>query len=247
MKIPDGSFVAESGKPIPEALKEYGQNFRGCIHVYKAEDGRVGEGFILIEDGSVIASAYNMMGITLYQMSALQRMMSLRDVRLKIYSYSDKDSAKLLELYPDSSIDGVSKKEPSGGVSEEPATVVSEADDGSEIRTIPYETLLSAVVQMPGVMAAALVVDGFPIYQEGEQVDFEHIAVATEDMVRSGTRISTELQLGTTEQIILETPDHKVVISPINDMFLCVLTGADANLGLVRLSIKNAQRNMREQ
>jgi len=95
------------------------------------------------------------------------------------------------------------------------------------------------------VIATALVADGLPVYQQGEQLDFDHIAVATEDMVRSGARIATELQLGVTDEIILETQSHKVVIAPINDMFLCVLTEANANLGLLRLSIKNAQISMR--
>ncbi len=107
--------------------------------------------------------------------------------------------------------------------------------------------MLSTVLLLPGVVAAALVADGFPIFQKGEQqVDFEHIAVATEDIVRSGTRIATELQLGSAEQIILETPEYKVIIAPIDDMFLCVLAKADGNLGLVRLSIKNVQNTVRD-
>ncbi len=115
-----------------------------------------------------------------------------------------------------------------------------------EPEPISYDVLLSTVAELPGVIAAALVLDGLPIYQQGQQVDFEHIAVATEDMVRSGTKIATELQLGSAEQIILETPSNKAVIAPIDDMFLCVLTTADANLGLVRLSIQNAQNSMRD-
>lgn len=242
MKIPDGKFIAETEKPIPEALKEYGQDFRGCIYVRHNENGRSGEGFIIIEDGNVLASAYMTMGITLYQLNALERMMSLDEVKLRVYTYTDKDKAQVLAGYPDSVIGGVPIK-----------TDEREPEDADEIPaelepiSIPYDMLLSTVAQLPGIIAVALVADGFPVYQQGQQVDFEHIAVATEDMVRLGTRISTELQLGTVDEIILETPSSKVVIAPINDMFLCVLTAADTNLGLVRLSIKNAQNNMRGQ
>lgn len=253
MRLPQGNFIAETKKPIPDVLREYSKNFDGCIHVYRAEDGRVSEGFILIEDGNVLASAYNMLGtITLYQMNALERMLALVDARLKVYSYSDKDKAQLLEYYPDSVIVDQAKKHGAGIVQSGPAEVSDgrmQAHDAGpqERQVVPYESMLSTVLMLPGVVAAALVVDGFPVYQQGEQqVDFEHIAVATEDMVRSGTRIATELQLGSTEQIILETPNYKAIIAPINDMFLCVLAKADANLGLVRLSIRNVQNSVRD-
>lgn len=244
MKLPYGNFIAETKKPIPDVLSEYSHGFRGCIHVLRAEDGRASEGFILIEDGNVLASAYNLLStITLYQMNALERMMALKDTQLKIYTYSEKDKSQLLELYPDAIIVGQGKKD------EKPEEPAARADtyEAQEKQAAPYESMLSTVLLLPGVVATALVADGFPIYQKGEQqVDFEHIAVATEDMVRSGTRIATELQLGSTEQIILETPDYKAIIAPIDDMFLCVLAKADANLGLVRLSIKNVQNNLRD-
>lgn len=236
MKIPDGSFVAETDRPLPEVLKDYGHDFRGCIRVEKGENGRSSEGFILMEDGNVLASAFATLGITLYQMNALDRMMSLKNVRLKVYSYSEEEKSKVFDTYPDSVIGDLPQK----------TEVLEEAPAVPEPRRISYDVLLSTVTQLPGVIAAALVLDGLPIYQQGQQVDFEHIAVATEDMVRSGTKIATELQLGSAEQIILETLSNKVVIAPINDMFLCVLTVADTNLGLVRLSVKNAQNSMRD-
>jgi predicted regulator of Ras-like GTPase activity (Roadblock/LC7/MglB family) len=236
LKIPDGSFVAETDSPLPEVLKDYGHDFRGCIRVEKGENSRPSQGFILMEDGNVLASAFATLGITLYQMNALDRMMSLKDARLKIYSYSEEEKSMVFDTYPDSVIGDLPQK----------TDVIEEAPAAPEPSRISYDVLLSTVTQLPGVMAAAMVLDGLPIYQQGQHVDFEHIAVATEDMVRSGTKIATELQLGSAEQIILETPSNKVVIAPINDMFLCVLTAAEANLGLIRLSIKNAQNSMRD-
>jgi predicted regulator of Ras-like GTPase activity (Roadblock/LC7/MglB family) len=236
LKIPDGSFVAETDRPLPEVLKDYGHDFRGCIRVEKGENSRSSEGFIIMEDGNVLASAFATLGITLYQMNALDRMMSLKDVRLKVYSYSEDEKSEVFDTYPDSVIGDLPQK----------TEASEEASSAPEPARISYDILLTTVTQLPGVIAAALVLDGLPIYQQGQHVDFEHIAVATEDMVRSGKKIATELQLGSAEQIILETPSNKVVIAPINDMFLCVLTAADANLGLIRLSIKNAQNSMRD-
>jgi predicted regulator of Ras-like GTPase activity (Roadblock/LC7/MglB family) len=236
LRIPDGSLVAETASPLPAVLKDYGHDFRGCIRVEKGENARSSEGFILMEDGNVLASAFATMGITLYQLNALDRMMSLKGVRLRVYSYSEEEKSRVLEAYPDSVI---------GDLPQKIVTEEEEEPPVPEQAEISYDVLLSTVTQLPGVTAAALVLDGLPIYQQGQQVDFEHIAVATEDMVRSGTKIATELQLGNAEQIILETPSNKVVIVPISDMFLCVLTTSDTNLGLVRLSIKNAQNSMR--
>ncbi|HTY91963.1 MAG TPA: roadblock/LC7 domain-containing protein [Methanocella sp.] len=241
MKIPEGKLIAEAVKPVPEALKDYGHDFRGCIHIRQGEDGRASEGFILIEDGNVLASAFMTLGITLYQMNALDRIMMLREPSLKVYAYSDEDKTQIFRDYPDSVIGDLPPD-----VEPQP-DAADETPAGPEDKRIPYDVLLATVIQLPGVIAAALVVDGLPIYQQGQNTDFEHIAVATEDMVRSGTKIATELQLGSAEQIILESPSNKVIIAPINDMFLCVLTSSDTNLGLVRLSIRNAQNNMRDQ
>jgi len=241
VKIPEGSFVAETEESIPVVLKKYGHDFRGCIHLTHGENGKGSEGFILVEDGNVLASAYSTLGIMLYQMNALDRMISSKDVRLTVHSYSEDEKYLVLEKYPDAAIGDV----PPRPEAEKPAADKPEAE--AEGERISYDLLLSAVVQLPGVIATALVADGLPVYQQGEQIDFDHIAVATEDMVRSGARIASELQLGITDEIILETPSNKVVIAPINDMFLCVLTEANANLGLLRLSIKNAQNNTRDQ
>ncbi len=239
MKIPDGKLIAETVKPVPEALKEYAHDFRGCISIRQGEKGMASEGFIIVEDGNVLASAFSMMGIMLYQMNALDRMMMLKSPTVKVYAYGEEEKAQVFSGYPDSVIGGLPYvPEANTGEVEAPAA--------PEPKRISYDVLLATVIRLPGVVAAALVVDGLPIYQQGQQVDFEHIAGATEDMVRSGARIAGELQLGSADQIILETPSNKVVIAPLNDMFLCVLTSADANLGLVRLSIRNAQNHMRE-
>jgi predicted regulator of Ras-like GTPase activity (Roadblock/LC7/MglB family) len=240
VKIPEGSFVAETEESIPVVLKKYGHDFRGCIRLTQGENGKGSEGFILVEDGNVLASAYSTLGIVLYQMNALDRMISRKDARLAVYAYSEDDKYQVLERYPDAVIGDV----PPRSEAEKPAVEKPQAE--SEGERISYDLLLSAVVQLPGVIATALVADGLPVYQQGEKIDFDHIAVTTEDMVRSGARIASELQLGITDEIILETPSNKVVIAPINDMFLCVLTEADANLGLLRLSIKNAQNNTRD-
>ncbi|MCD1295938.1 distant relative of homeotic protein bithoraxoid [Methanocella sp. CWC-04] len=243
MKLPNGNFIAESKKPVPEVIREYSRDFKGFIKVYKAEGTRMSDGFILLEDGNITASAYSVQNIKLYQMNALERMMTLTDTVSEIYSCNDVEVDLIVRTYPESLIksDIQKKTEELRSIMEEESRESSSAK-GEGL----FDMLLSNISSAPGVTATALVADGFPIFQNGSHVDFEHIAVATEDMVRAGMKITEELQLGKTDQIILETPQYKVVIAPISDMFLCVLAGKDVNLGLVRLMIKNAQMNVKD-
>lgn len=229
MKLPKGVFIDGSQKPLADVLRERSQGFKGLIHVYK--DGGSGEGFMLVEDGNVLASAYTMMGITFYQLNALERMMSLGDVSSEIYSYDDNDRKALLHSFPDSLITDGAEKPPEI----KPQKVSPPTAPGR------FDMLLSSIVSQEGVTAAALVADGFPVYQAGKHVDFEHVAVTTEDMIRAGARIASELQLGVTGQIILETSQNKVIIAQVEDMLLCVLARPEVSLGMVRLIIKNAQ------
>jgi predicted regulator of Ras-like GTPase activity (Roadblock/LC7/MglB family) len=71
--------------------------------------------------------------------------------------------------------------------------------------------------------------------------DFEHVAASAEDFMRSGVRIAEELQAGPLEQMILETAENKFIIAPCGDLFLCVFTTPDAQLGLIRVVLRSIQ------
>lgn len=244
MKLPTGTRLAESEASVADLLKQYGLNFKGSINVHSASHGLGGDGFILMDNGTVLAAAYSMLRITLYQFSAIDRMMALPGVRSEIVSLTDEDIRKVMTENQHAAIvsaDGAREESESAAVADVPATPAA-APSPEKAGPGGYEQLISAFTAIPGVIGSALVAEGFPVYQQGSDVDFEHVAAATEDMVRAGTRIAGELQLGQTGQIILETPEYKVIIAPINDMFLCVLARTDTNLGLIRLNIRNAQR-----
>ena len=233
MNLQDGSRVAESTAPIADLLKDFGQGFKGCIYVYRPEPGPGSEGFILIADGKVLAAMLSSQGINLYRLDALHRMMSLEGIRSKIVELTDGQIQTAITEAPDAAI------------------IAESAAQGKQPQPVPkekaeYDHILSLVTSLPGVAAAAFVADGLPVFQQGN-ADFEHIAAATEDMVRTGGRIAGELQLGAAEQIIIETPGYKVIIAPVSDMFLCVLARRETNLGLIRLNIRNMQENYRLQ
>jgi len=219
--------VAESEASVADLLKDYGQQFKGCIYVYRHEQGPGSAGFILLDNGTVLAASLASQGINLYQLNALHRMMTLEGVRSKIVELSDDEIRTIIMEAPGAAVNvtpGAPKKQT-------PLIAKEKAE---------YDYILSLLTSLPGVLAAALVADGLPVFQHGE-ADFEHIAAATEDMVRAGSRITRELQLGATDEIILETPGYKAIIAPVSDMFLCVLAKGDTNLGLIRLNIRNTQ------
>jgi predicted regulator of Ras-like GTPase activity (Roadblock/LC7/MglB family) len=233
VKLPEGRQMTESTATVADLLKEFGQQFKGCIFVHRPEQGPGSEGFILMDNGTVLAAALSTQGINLYQLNALHRMMTLEGIRSRVVEMTDDEIRAAIGDVPMAAIN------PATGARGRPAApIVKEKAE--------YDHILPMITALPGVLASALVADGLPVFQHGD-ADFEHIAAATEDIVRAGSRITGELQLGATDQIILETPGYKVIIAPVSDMFLCVLTRCETNLGLIRLNIRNMQTRYRSQ
>jgi len=231
--LPEGRQVTASTATLADLLKAYGQKFKGCILVHRAEQGPASDGFVLMDNGTVLAAAFSSQGINLYQLNALHRMMTLESIESKVVTLTDEEIQAAIRDAPGAAINAAAGRPGNPAAPGRPAAPI--AREKSE-----YDRILPMITALPGVLASALVADGLPVFQHGD-ADFEHIAAATEDMVRAGSRIAGELQLGGTEQIILETPGYKVIIAPVSDMFLCVLTRCDANLGLIRLNIRNMQ------
>jgi predicted regulator of Ras-like GTPase activity (Roadblock/LC7/MglB family) len=49
------------------------------------------------------------------------------------------------------------------------------------------------------------------------------------------------MSAGPLDQMILETAENKFIIAPCGDLFLCVFTTADTQLGLIRVVLKSIQ------
>jgi len=294
LKLPKGRLVEESEASVAVLLQKYSQNFKGSIDVSKSGYGVDTIGFILIDNGTVLAAGFKMLGMTLHQVPAMDRMMTLTNTTCEVHELTDEeirlaiadnprtvivmspenyqgkpvDTAAILPqimadpvmapqviadpvMAPQVIADPVMAPQVIADPVMAPQILVKLDDTALPIAEevsnqkllSEYEQLVLSFTSIDGVIGTALVADGFPVYQHGTDVDFEHVAAATEDMVRIGARIATELQLGGTGQIILETPGYKVIIAPVNDMFLCVLTRADTNLGIIRLNINNIQRS----
>jgi len=99
---------------------------------------------------------------------------------------------------------------------------------------------LEGIQRQPGVLAVLAFYEGFAVKSIGSG-DFEQVAAAAEDFLRSGEKIISDMKMGALSQITLEAGEKKCIVVPYGDLFLCLLTSADVNLGLVRLMIRHIQ------
>jgi predicted regulator of Ras-like GTPase activity (Roadblock/LC7/MglB family) len=108
--------------------------------------------------------------------------------------------------------------------------------------TLPLldEAKMEKIMRQPGVIAVSVFQEGFAVQSVGK-ADFDQVAANAEDLLRAGTKIASDIHIGTLHQIILESAGGKLIISPYGDLNLCVFTDADANLGLIRVAIRSLQ------
>ncbi len=99
---------------------------------------------------------------------------------------------------------------------------------------------LRRIVRQPGVITVSAFFEGFPVQSVGKG-DFEHVSAIAEDLLKEGNLIAHDLGFGDLDQLILETRAGKFIIAPLGDLFVCVHTAADANLGLIRMALKSIQ------
>jgi predicted regulator of Ras-like GTPase activity (Roadblock/LC7/MglB family) len=105
------------------------------------------------------------------------------------------------------------------------------------------ETKLRKILSQPGVIAVSAFFEGFPVQSMGD-ADFEHVAASAEDFMRAGLKISQEMKTGNLDQLILETANNKFIIAPCGDLYLCIFTTAEAQLGLIRVVLKSIQKEI---
>jgi predicted regulator of Ras-like GTPase activity (Roadblock/LC7/MglB family) len=99
------------------------------------------------------------------------------------------------------------------------------------------------IQSQPGVIAVSAFYEGFPVQSVGNG-DFEHVAALAEDFFRAGTKIARDMGIGSVDQLILETAGNKCIIAPCGDLSLCILTTADAQLGLIRVVLRSIQKEV---
>jgi len=236
MRLPAGTVEGIISNPEREGLRQFMMTFRGLIETETPS----GHGFILVDNGKLVASYFKNAGGIFRGYDALAPMDMESDGDFgssqifNVRKYTDEEFFRSVQIAQEE-----------GLLLHEPVTLGDEGiePDIDEIADLPEpldETKLKKIKSLSGVIAVAAFYEGFSIQCIGN-ADFEHVAASAEDLLRAGTRIARDLKIGSLDQMILETDENKFIIAPCGDLFICVFTTAEAHLGLIRVVLKNIQ------
>ncbi len=233
MKLPAGTDGGTITGPQDETFFSRLSVFRGAVEIRL--DG--GSGFILVDNGRLQAAMFRTANEIHKGRAALSFMTSSEDIRttqsFHLRQYSEPEFARALELCRESHL-LIAYEAPARQRQPVPARDTRPVPPGLD------EGRLRKILIQPGVIAVSAFFEGFPVQSIGN-ADFEKVAASAEDFMRTGVRIAEEMGAGPLEQLILETGRNKFIIAPCGDLFLCVFTSADAQLGLIRVVIRSIQ------
>ena len=237
MRLPAGTDEGIITNPHKEGLRQYLMTFRGLVEAKTLS----GHGFILNENGKMVGAYFKNTDGFFRGKSALSHMLMESTgsfdppQTFNIRKYTEAEFSRAVQLCIEEGllINEIVPLMDSHGTDQKVEKI-------SEIAEILDENALKKIKNLAGVIAVAAFFEGFSILSIGD-ADFEHVTASAEDLVRAGTKIARDLNIGSLDQMILETDENKFIIVPCGDLFLCVFTTADAHLGLIRVVLKNIQ------
>jgi len=215
--LPDGVSLGRLQGSLAN-LATISPRFTGAVRI----GGPGGTGFILAQGGKPYAAAFEGTdgNPVLIGDKAYRYLLGLPSLDYELIAYTSEETGTARE------------------VSERVGCLM----DGSGVEAVGSVTAesLTHIARQPGVVAVSVFHEGFALQALGS-ADFEQVAAVAEDLLRAGTRITGDMDMGDLSQMILETQAGKLIIAPYRDLFVCVLAKPDANLGLIRLSIRSIQ------
>jgi predicted regulator of Ras-like GTPase activity (Roadblock/LC7/MglB family) len=243
MKLPAGTDGGTITNPQDETFFDELEAFRGAVEILTP----MGKGFILVDKGRLLAALFRTDTDAYQGGSALSSMTTdsgdaeaVQTFHFRIYN--DEEFARALDLCTQSGLLIISEETTPPAAPTTPP--VKTAEKTRESSGVPPEFLdqskLQKILSQPGVIAVSAFFEGFPVQSMGD-ADFEKVAASAEDFMRAGVKIAQEMNAGPLDQMILETAENKFIIAPCGDLFLCVFTTADTQLGLIRVVLKSIQ------
>ncbi len=238
MKFPAGTDGGTISNPQDEGFIQDMMAFCGAIEITTG----TGHGFILTDNGRLI-SAYFKDGDGEFKGKEALSHMTLdageddSPQTFSLHRYDREEFAQAIQI---------SRDEQLLLTLESPAPVTAPPSEPKTPAGAPElldESKLNKILIQPGVLAVSAFFEGFPVQSLGD-ADFEHVAASAEDFARAGTKIAQEMDIGHLDQLILETPSNKFIIAPCGDLYLCIFTRADAQLGLIRVVLKSIQKEI---
>ena len=242
MKLPAGTDGGTITNPQDEKFSDKLTAFRGAVEIRASS----GIGFILVNEGRLQAAMFRTATDSYKGRTALSFMsMDSGDAgavqTLHLRRYNDAEFARAIAICRDSQLLIIDEENPP----QAPAPILAKSAEKARetARGSPEyldESKLKKILIQPGVIAVSAFFEGFPVQSMGD-ADFEHVAASAEDFMRTGVKIAQDMNAGPLEQMILETAENKFIIAPCGDLFLCVFTTAETQLGLIRVVLKSVQ------
>lgn len=246
MKLPAGTDGGTITNPRDEKFFDELAAFRGAVEIRTPS----GTGFILVDEGRLQAAMFRTADESYKGGSALSVMTtadSADDGAVQTFHlrrYNDVEFERALEISRDAGLLITEEiiPEPAAVPAREQAYEPPEPPARQPPAQKPEldQSTLKKILSQPGVIAVSAFFEGFPVQSLGD-ADFEHVAASAEDFMRAGVKIAEDMHAGPLEQMILETAENKFIIAPCGDLFLCVFTTADTQLGLIRVVLKSIQ------
>ncbi len=218
MVFPEGSVVGTFSCSLQDILP-FTARLIGVLYVA----GRPGEGFLLVDQGKVVACLLVTQGQEMKGNAAYDLLGSEPTLNFVMRRHLAEEYQAAREFC------------------EEQGLLVSSDESGKPLRpAYTKEWNLNKIQKQPGVRAVSAFHEGFAVQSTGN-ADFDQVAAVAEDLLRAGVQIAQELAHDPLDQLVLETPRGKFIIAPYGDINICVLTEPEVNLGLIRLAIRNVQ------
>ena len=254
MKLPEGTDGGVITNPQEEQAIQHLIAFQGTIDI----DTSLGHGFILTKKGTLIAACFRDKSGSYHGNDALDRMGSVDsdDVRYYLRAFpihhpkqENPVFADETDYLPKFTLRSYSDDEFRQAVEicEKGGLLLTDQKKGSSAKlpTPLDENRLKKMLSLYGIIAISTFYEGFAVQSLGD-ADFEHVAALAEDLLRAGIKIIREMRIGNLSQLILETGTNKIIIAPCGDLYLCVFAREDAQLGMLRVAIKNLQLELQE-
>ncbi len=237
MKFPAGTDGGTISNPQDEGFVRELTTFKGTIEI---ETG-AGHGFILTDNGKLVSAYFRTSDGVFRGNDALSHMTTEQEgdeapQTFSLRKYTDAEFSQAVRISQD-------EKLLLPGQGYEAPPVKKAAEEAAATPELLDESKLRKIASQPGVIAASAFFEGFPVQYIGD-ADFEHVAASAEDLMRAGSRIAQEMNIGNLDQLILETARNKIIIAPCGDLSLCIFTTADAQLGLIRVVLKSIQNEI---
>ncbi len=215
--LPDGVSLGRLQGSL-SSLASISPRFTGAVRIRDAG----GTGFLLTRSGNPYAAAFEDTGknLLLSGDGAYRYLLGRPSLNYELSAYTAEETATARET----------SREMGCLISGDGVASAARVEHGNTDR-------LDRIARQPGVIAVSVFHEGFALQSLGS-ADFDQVAAVAEDLLRAGTRITADMDMGDLAQVILETPAGKLIIAPHGDLSLCILAKPDANLGLIRLSIR---------